>query len=144
MRGSDSKCYECEHPNPIYMSSTGLCATACSNRIENGYLNRYCSLPCGEGTFTGNDGKCYSCNEEKNINVHSVSQNACTNCPDTRDRYNDMCVPKCPADAPLRGADNKCYPCNTVERVNVINMTDACMECYEERTLDGNYCVLKE
>ena len=92
----------------------------------------------------GNDGKCYSCNEAKNIWILGVQHDGCERCSDTRNQYNDMCVPKCPTDAPLRGADNKCYPCDTAERVNVQNITDACMECYEERALDGNYCVLKE
>ena len=94
--------------------------------------------------FTGQYGKCYSCYEEKNIKVAQVKHDGCEKCSTTRNMYNEYCVPKCPADAPLRGRDNKCYPCDTTERVNVQNMTDACMECYEERTLDGNYCVLKE
>ena len=145
IRGDDGKCYRCDYPNPIGMSNaTSMCNNVCSNRVANGWLNRSCSIPCGEGTFTGNNGKCYSCNEETNINMGGVSHDGCEKCANTRNMYNSYCVPKCPADAPLRGADNKCYPCDTADRVNVQNMTDACMECYEERTLDGNYCVLKE
>ena len=144
-RGDDGKCYNCTEPNAIKMTTAiNSCSQKCVYRVANGWNDNYCSIPCGEGTFTGNDGKCYSCDEEKNISVYGVSHDGCERCPDTRNRYNDMCVPKCPTDAPLRGADNKCYPCDTEERVNVQNITDACMECYEERTLDGNYCVLKE
>ncbi len=144
IRGDDGKCYSCNEPNPIkILNATNICHDACSNRVANGYYDTWCSIPCKEEVFVGNDGKCYSCNEEKNIWMLGVQHDGCEQCPDTRNRYNDMCVPKCPADAPLRGWDNKCYPCDTEERVNVVNMTDACMECYEERTLDGNYCVLK-
>ena len=144
-RGDDGKCYSCDYPNSIAMNNaTSYCNQACPNRIANGFYDRYCGIQCTEGTFTGNNGKCYSCDEEQNINVSNVSHEGCEQCPDTRNQYNSYCVPKCPADAPLRGRDNKCYPCDTEERVNVVNMKDACMECYEERTLDGNYCVLKE
>ncbi len=144
IRGDDGMCYSCLDPNPIYISGTESCATICSNRVASGRANLYCSIPCPEGTFTGYYGDCYSCDEEQNIDVSSLTHDGCERCPDTRNKYNNYCVPKCPADAPLRGRDNKCYPCDTEERVNVQNITDACMECYEERTLDGNYCVLKE
>ncbi len=144
IRGDDGVCYDCDNPNPIkIMSAESVCVMNCPNRIVNGGGNAYCSLPCSDETFTGRDGKCYSCDEGKNIDNWDVQHDGCERCPDTRNKYNNYCVPKCPADAPLRGWDNKCYPCDTEERVNVQNITDACMECYEERTLDGNYCVLK-
>ena len=145
IRGDDGKCYDCNEINPIVINEAmNMCTDTCPNRVANGRGNLYCSLPCPEGTFTGRDGKCYSCDEGKNIDNWDVQHDGCERCPDTRNKYNNYCVPKCPADAPLRGADNKCYPCDTEERVNVADITDACMECYEERTLDGNYCVLKE
>ena len=146
VRGDDGTCYSCSEENAIYMygAAKEICTQKCPNRIPGGQNDWYCSIPCNNGLFTGSDGKCRSCDEEKNINVYGVSHDGCERCPDTRNQYNNYCVPKCPADAPLRGWDNKCYPCDTTERVNVINMTDACMECYEERILDGNYCVLKE
>ena len=146
IRGDDGKCYDCETSDPIWIQSAStICSQLCPKRIANGDYNLYCSIPCSDGTFTGKDGKCYSCDEEKNIDVKNVQHTGCEQCPTMRNIYNEyMCVPKCPADAPLRGRDNKCYPCDTEERVNVQNMTDACMECYEERILDGNYCVLKE
>ncbi len=148
VRTEDGKCYRCDDPNPIYIgpSAISVCEKMCPNRVANGDYKRYCSLPCGKeyGTFTGADGKCYPCETQENIRIGAFNEVGCEQCPDTRNQYNNYCVPKCPADAPLRGADNKCYPCDTTERVNVQNMTDACMECYEERTLDGNYCVLKE
>ena len=144
IRGDDGVCYDCSYPDPIrIVESEEICNATCPNRIANGEWNVLCSIPCDKGMFTGQYGDCYSCYEEKNIGIGSVSHDGCEQCPDTRNRYNDMCVPKCPSDAPLRGWDNKCYPCDTEERVNVQNITDACMECYEERTLDGNYCVLK-
>ncbi len=145
IRGDDGKCYSCQENDPIYISGANLCERICSNRVASGWLNKQCIIPCEEGTFTGDDGKCYSCDEEKNIiSAAGIDSRGCEQCPDTRNMYNGYCVPKCPADEPLRGADNKCYPCDTEERVNVQNITDACMECYEERKLDGNYCVLKE
>ena len=142
-RGNDGICYACDEVNTV-LSDSVLCTESCPNRTASGYDNGYCSLPCADGEFTGQRGECHSCTEDKNISTYAVYHDGCERCPDTRNQYNSYCVPKCPADAPLRGWDNKCYPCDTTERVNVINMTDACMECYEERTLDGNYCVLKE
>ncbi len=146
IRDRQGKCHSCDEEDPIdtwYMQPE-YCSSECPNRIANGAHNYDCALPCPNGSFFGADGNSYECEIDKNISVENVLHDGCERCPDTRDKYNNYCVPKCPADAPLRGADNKCYPCDTKERVNVQNMTDACMECYEERTLDGNYCVLKE
>ena len=145
IRGDDGICYSCSEPNPIYIKDgKTVCETTCPNRIGSGWVNRYCALPCLKGTFTSYYGTCHSCDDPENIFISGVSHNGCEECPNTRNMYNEYCVPKCPADAPLRGRDNKCYPCDTEERVYVLRMSDACMECYEERILDGDSCVLKE
>ncbi len=145
-RGSDGECHLCLEENPVNLGSSltsSYCVDKCPNRFLNGSQNRYCSLPCREGAFTGSNGKCYACNEEKNISIENVSHDGCERCPDTRNLYNGWCVPKCSGDSPLRGSDNKCYPCDTETRVPVSGMTDACYECADQRKLDGNYCILK-
>lgn len=148
-RNSQGQCISCFDEKPAYNLFVEECLRRCPNRVANGYQNGACSYElCGQGIFkekplTAFDGICYTCDEKNNVAVMGVSHEGCNQCPDTRNLYNDYCVPKCPAETPLRGRDNKCYACDTPERVKVDGMVDVCLECPNERILDGNYCVLK-
>ena len=149
--GTNDVCYACDDETIIHIGVPNRddCTTICPDRYKMGDNDAYCGYElCGQGVFkdkplTDRDGNCHACNTEKSIDVTLVQHEGCDMCPDTRNQYNNYCVPKCSVDTPLRGSDNKCYPCDTDVRVPVNNMTDACMECPNERKLDGNYCVLK-
>ena len=132
-------------------ADSNYCSTICPNRVANGFLDWRCSIPCGEGTFTGNDGRCYSCNEEKNINVSGVTHEGCEQC-DNRKQYGNSCVLSCDLNN-FRGNDGKCYSCDypdpidadldwrcsiPCEKGSFTGSNGRCYSCDEEKNIDTN------
>ncbi len=136
LRQDNGKCYSCDYPDPIVIShTTDYCETICPNRVANGWLNRYCSFPCGEGTFTGGDGKCYSCDEEKSVGVDSVSHDGCDQC-DNRTQVGNYCVLDCPKEE-IKGDDGICYPCDHSDPITIYNALNYCSNICPNRVVNG-------
>ncbi len=135
-------CYDCDTARPLRVAHLAYCAGACPNRVLGGELSAYCMLPCGEDSFGSAYYGCYPCTHAENIYVADSAYAPCSGCADTRDVFGKYCVPKCPEETPLRGSDNQCYACDTQIRVPVAGITDSCKTCYQERSLEGDYCVL--
>lgn len=140
LRGDDNQCYACDEKNPV--GANGLpCSEICSNRVSNGFYDRICSLPCGQGLLkdkplTDNKGFCHACDEPEMVNVSNVLHNGCEVCPN-RDIAGSMCVLPCPLAAPLKGKDNKCYACDNPNPVNMDGTSDDCTKACPNRVLNG-------
>lgn len=171
-RGADGVCYSCTQDEPIrIIRDSSECADKCPNREINGIgdtygsVVQYCSKKCEDGEFADNLGNCHSCDEDKHIifNDMTYAQEQCRKCGDTRNLYYTnwykgkwLCAPKCPAETPLIDENGNCFACDYPDKVSILiedrdttdggrlPFHDICTrECFAERKIEGNYCVLK-
>ena len=136
--GWSGECYACQDSNPVYAPYLGeRCSQTCPERALNGQLDRYCSISCKEGTFTGSDGKCYACDIRENISVNGVSHNGCEQCPN-RIKFGTGCILDCPENF-IRGDDGECYSCLQTETIKISTSTTYCAEKCPNRVAGGGY-----
>ena len=144
IRGDNGKCYSCSEPKPIGMrDAVNRCTQTCPNRVANGQLNFFCSLPCKAGTFTGMNGECYTCEEEKNISVQQVTHEGCSQCSN-REQIGNYCLLNC-SEGQVRGDDGKCYDCDYPDPIGMKDAINICSQKCSNRIANGifnQYCSI--
>lgn len=138
------KCYSCDTPESIYVSSSGVCTEVCPNRQLND--RGYCALPCYETNKPLMDyyGSCHSCDE---IGTIETMDYPCSDvCSNRSETISGKCVLKCGVGIyekrPLMHQEGVCYACDTKNEVYVGE--GECEEVCANRRKYNGYCYLNE